>query len=126
MKRDLNLIREILLAIEAKPDTASLWPVEKMSIKGHAIAEIKYNLFLLYEAGYVAVYIEEADDELTLYAQRLTWQGHEFLDAARDNGRWKKVLSSAEAIGGLALDVLKPVLIDMARQALSVSLSIRL
>jgi hypothetical protein len=31
---------------------------------------------------------------------RLTWEGHEFLDAARDEKRWKKAMSTVKEKGG--------------------------
>ena len=31
---------------------------------------------------------------------RLTWEGHEFLDAARDSKRWSKVMETVKELGG--------------------------
>ena len=42
----------------------------------------------------------------------LTWQGHEFLDAARNDTIWRKAKKKVlETTGGLAFDVLKAALL---------------
>ena len=50
---------------------------------------------------------------------RLTWEGHEFLDAARDDTRWnaaKRTVTSTT--GGLAFEFLKAVLIHKGKELL--------
>jgi hypothetical protein len=48
----------------------------------------------------------------------LTWQGHEFLDAARNDTIWRKATGKLVAVtGGTSLEVLKELLIAGAKQA---------
>jgi hypothetical protein len=47
----------------------------------------------------------------------VTWAGHEFLEASRDEGLWLKAKKAAGAGGGMVLDVLKSVLIGLATEA---------
>ena len=47
----------------------------------------------------------------------LTWEGHEFLEASRNEGLWAKAKQAAGSTGGMVLGVLKSVLIDLATQA---------
>jgi hypothetical protein len=50
---------------------------------------------------------------------RLTWAGHEFLDAARDEQRWIKVKESVEGLGGIPFEVVRAELLEMAKQEAS-------
>ena len=78
MKRDMELIRYILLQKEAEE------PIDG----GHA--EVVYHIALLKEAGFVEAVIR--NDPLGVPSDavilKLTWAGHDFLDAARDNKIW--------------------------------------
>jgi hypothetical protein len=51
-------------------------------------------------------------------AVRLTWEGHEFLDAARDNGRWEKAKGAMSKVGGFVFDISKQLLIQYMRAEL--------
>ena len=47
----------------------------------------------------------------------LTWKGHEFVDAARNETRWKKAMGIVRDKGGsITLDVLKEPLISMIKE----------
>ena len=48
----------------------------------------------------------------------LTWEGHEFLDAARDSKNWEQAKQVGNKVGGLTLDVMKAVLIGLAKEQL--------
>lgn len=50
MKRDMNLVREILLALEE--DLSGFAP-EDMEIKGYTDEQIGYHILLLIEAGFI-------------------------------------------------------------------------
>jgi hypothetical protein len=50
---------------------------------------------------------------------RLTWEGHEFLDAARKDSLWQKAKALVlEKTGGASLELIKDVLMKLAREAL--------
>jgi len=90
MKRDMELIRKILLAVEASPSAYAPYP---LIIKGYTDTQTAYHSYLLIDAGLVHGHVSiELDSESPLAPiEKLTWAGHEFLDAARDDTRWKKV-----------------------------------
>ena len=49
-------------------------------------------------------------------AKRLTWAGHEFLEASRDDTRWEKAKEEVTGkVGGMVFEILKQVLIETAR-----------
>lgn len=83
MKRDMDLIREILLECEKQDGTGR--PI-KVAIEGRSGDEVNYHLVLLKEVGFI-----EASSVLktrfgpVLQPIRLTWSGHEFLGAARSS-----------------------------------------
>lgn len=94
MKRDLNLARAILQKIESCEDPWGLQ--EKPEISGYNSNEIAYHIKLLNEAGLI-----QGQDVSSLGPEgfdwvpgNLTWDGHEFLDAANDESIWDKAKES--------------------------------
>ena len=104
VQRNMELVRAILLKIEAAP-TEQLLDVH---ITGHTDEEISYHVMLLHKAGLV-----EAVDCSHMQANcwkplRLTWDGHEFIDAVRSDTFWKKTKSFVvEKTGTLTLEAVK-------------------
>jgi hypothetical protein len=69
---------------------------------------------LLVQAGYIEG--EEAPDGW--HASTLTWQGHEFLDAARDESRWNKAKKIVMEKGGaITFEMLKQLLLELMKSA---------
>ncbi|MBO6522226.1 MAG: DUF2513 domain-containing protein [Balneolaceae bacterium] len=99
MKRDYDLIKKILERIEEFPTTAGDYNIE---LVGYTDEEISFNSYLLDEAGLIeASFTKFADGSYELdYLNRLTWQGHEFLDNARNETVWKKTLAIVKKKGG--------------------------
>jgi len=48
----------------------------------------------------------------------LTWAGHDFLDAARNERAWEFAKRSISKVGTVAFDVTKALLIQWAKQQL--------
>ncbi|MFD2514524.1 DUF2513 domain-containing protein [Pontibacter locisalis] len=115
MRRDIDLIRKILLEVEMQ-DTLS----ENLSleIEGASKKEISYHVKLLAQAGYLEANnnsTRDSPDEWNPIC--LTWQGHEFLDAARDNTIWNKTkVRIGEKLPSITFDVLKSMLIVTLKQ----------
>lgn len=118
MKRDMDLIRDLLFYIEerGRPNAR----IDSIELDGRLNDEITEHLHLLHEAGLIdAIDFGDMGEECWL-PQRLTWEGHDFLDAARDETRWNKAKEIAGAKGGaLSFDVLKALLVKLAIGALS-------
>ena len=115
MKRDLDLIRLILLAIEAD----ALYRTGRhghfrLSIPGYHDDNVQYHLALLHEAGFLVAQVMNYD----YFVTRLTWDGHEFLDTIRNDSIWNRAKGKAlETTGGLGLSVLRDLAVLYARQA---------
>lgn len=88
MKRDMNLIRRIVLA------TADLPPFKNLSgLEGVPESEFVMHAEWLKEAGLVAATTRVGHSESEAqfaFIFRLTWAGCEFADAIRDDTLWKK------------------------------------
>jgi hypothetical protein len=109
MKRDTDLVRQILIEIEKQPFTGG-WI--RLEIDDYDCGEISYHVMLLHEAGLIlAVDTTKRNSWLPL---RLTWDGHEFLEAARDNSRWQQAKSTMmEKAGGITFEILKQLLMNL-------------
>ncbi|MGC2742832.1 MAG: DUF2513 domain-containing protein [Candidatus Angelobacter sp.] len=101
MKRDMDLVRELLLEIDNAPELdGQRWlPGENISIEGCSPEEICYHLNMLVEAGYITGKIAMAMPVIS----KLTWQGHELLDDIRDPDIWAKTKEKAKAISGIGI-----------------------
>ena len=107
MKRDMDIVRRILLAVE-EADA----PVE--ALEGLDDSVFSYHAAILVEAGLVRGDAPTYGDTLQPFGASifsLTWSGHEFLDAARNESVWQKATGTARAKGlSVTLDVLKELL----------------
>lgn len=110
MKRDMELIRGLLLQVEGEeePDL-SKWTEEQQV----------YHMALLIEADLVHGATAEGSmgETVAAHAIRLTWDGHEFLEAARDDTVWKKAREQiAKAGGHVTLPILTALLTQFLKQ----------
>lgn len=105
MQRDMDLIRDLLRAIEQNPtmdgstDFAIAEP-EHVGISGHSMEEVSYHLRLLSQAGFID------SSAHGLIIRGLTWDGHEFLDNIKNDNIWSKVKQQAATVSGVGLKVL--------------------
>ena len=98
MKRNMDLIREILLAIEEQHEYG---PIYGLTIPGHSINEIAYHCQLLYEHGFIDSYDDLSGDEEVqdIAVGGLTWEGADYLEEVRDNTRWGKAKKTMKEKG---------------------------
>jgi len=90
MKRDMDLLRSILIKVESCEDPSGL---DRMpAVEGYDEAEVSYHMTLLHDAGLVkALVSDESGAPYPEFLQiNLTWDGHEFLSVAKDDSVWKK------------------------------------
>jgi len=118
MKRDIDLIRKILIYLEEKPDDRV---VQEIHLEGYSTKEIQYHFILMDEAGFIRCEREKSsstdDRVIRVYPFSLTWQGHEFLEASRNDTFWKKAKDTVKSkAGALPIEVLKALLISMAKE----------
>lgn len=89
MKRDMDLVRLILLEIEAQYKSTAIY---NLQIDGYDIETIAYHCKILHEAGLISAYkAQYADNRLYSFGVgSLTWEGNDYLDKVRDNSVWRK------------------------------------
>lgn len=123
MQRDMDLIRELLLSIETTDEI----PKCHQSSEDEA-RRLNFHLLLLREAKLVAGFeIEQINADCCAVVPksrpRLTWAGHEFLDAARSDTIWRSVKSRLGGVAGtVSFAVLTQILIDAAKEQLGMKL----
>ena len=122
MKRDMDLARDILFAIEQNEDVPLGWI--DLNIPGRSSEEVAYHVLILAEAGLIEAHPLSTHSGFDYRPKRLTWQGHEFLDTARSNTLWERAKKETlKQTGGLSLDLLKAALLHFGKQALYISTS---
>lgn len=109
MKRDWDLVREILLAVEMLPDSEST--LDEGCIENRLREEVSYHFRLMYEAGLIDAIDAGALSGDFYIPTSLTWEGHELLDKIRQQSSWNKVKGLVKEKGlDLSYDVLKVAL----------------
>ena len=113
MKRDMGLIRELLLKLEVIEkstfDIVTIGSSEpEIAVEGYSVDQADYHMSLLYEAGLITSGTDtDAMMDGTWIFRRLTWSGHDFLETVRDPEVWKRTKSGASKLGGLAFEGIK-------------------
>jgi Hypothetical protein (DUF2513) len=107
MKRDMDLVRDLLLHIEEDPRFdgarwARIDAPEDIGITGHSTEEVAYHLDMLVEAGLLRGSI--GLDKMPAIS-KLTWEGHEFLDNIRDHGIWSKTKARLAGLPSVAISI---------------------
>ena len=105
MKRDMDLIRELLLKIEAlkiRQGETLFFDVQGLQVQGYEPDEVAYNLELLFEAGF----LKGQGGADTFGIAGLTWNGHELLDDIRDPEIWRKTKERAKSVASVGLGFL--------------------
>ncbi len=106
MKRDMDLIRNILLEIE-KQDINSTY-INNIAVDGHTPMEIMQHVKLMEDHGLIrdCTY----DLSYNTYVRTITWEGYDFLEKIRDHTTWEKTKKIIVQKGlPLVLDTVKTV-----------------
>ena len=120
MKRNMDLIRLVLLRIETKENSTALYAPD-LQIDGYTNEEIAYSCKLLYEAGYVSDYKPfYADDTLCNFGVGdMTWKGQDYLESVRDNTRWGEIKKIAK---GKGIPLMFNTVIDISKKLIKAAL----
>jgi hypothetical protein len=115
MKRDWDIIRTILVRVEEiSPDEGAL---QLSAFAPEQAASVSYHMELLIEAGLVSGKMSKTlgPGPYNFIVMRLTWQGHEFIDAIRNDTVWQKTKKSFLTNGiSMTFDLVKSVATDIA------------
>ena len=117
MKRDLDLARKILLAIE-EDEKATGRGLVSIRIEDCSEEQISYHVKLLHEAGLIEAIDRSGGARFCWEAKNITWDGHEFLDSARNETLWRKAKEELKKTGNLSFQILGEMLLSLARNQL--------
>lgn len=113
MKRDFDLIRQILRDAEGMPAMSMLSNIAPLGgtafrYEGRDPQVVAEHVQLLIEAGLLNGKVSPGmEGGAYIQVQRLTWKGHDFLDAMKDESIWAQAKESIlKPVGGVAFDVL--------------------
>jgi hypothetical protein len=124
MKLDKDLVRVILLAIEAHDQAPLGWMTLK--VDGYTSELVSYHVMLLHEAGFIHAEKLGGLNKFKWEPKRLTYQGHEFLDTVRDGDVWELTKAGAEKVGSASLGLMLELGKAYCKQALKDRLGIEL
>ena len=114
MKRDMDLVRLLLLAIEEVHDGTG--QQVKIPSFDRPEAEVTEHLFLLLDAGFIDGVDTSHMGGRELIVRRMTFAGYDFLDSIRDEEIWKKTKVGAGAAGGFTVELLKDLAKGLIKQ----------
>jgi hypothetical protein len=113
MKRDMDLMRAMLLRVEETP-YGQFW---SGGIENYTHEQLYYHVQLAIETGLIEGGLLDPDG---FYVRKLTYEGHEFLDAARSETMWNKAKDTLQKnAGALTLEGLKAALSLLMKHAAS-------
>ena len=111
MKRDMDLIRALLIAVDDAP-TPELQVLPDLPPADDD--EIAYHARLLIQAGFLTA-IDISDNAQERYQDlSVTWEGHEFLESVRDPQIWSATKDGAKKLGSWSIGVIA----DLAKGAI--------
>lgn len=123
MKRDMDLVRQILLWAEAK-DAGRLYRLD-VEIDGYDHLTVAKHVELMQDRGLVEANVlgfQEHGGAFEAKIERITWDGYEFLDLARNTSIWTGTMDEMKSRGvGFSIDVAKAILIAKVKAALGIS-----
>ena len=116
MKRDMDLIRKLALHIES---TASECLSSAIKLDGFTDEQIMYHCQLMSDAGLIestpSMQRDVRYSDLIIF--RLSWSGHEFVDAARNDTIWNTVNEHVKKTAiSVTFDGLKSILRQAGQQ----------
>ncbi|MEB0283819.1 DUF2513 domain-containing protein [Sphingomonas sp. 10B4] len=132
MKRDMELIREIMLQLEVWPmemgDAISMTPeAMQAEIPDRDLAEINHHMDLIRSAGFIDTGGAGSSGPMFGFIfMGLTMSGHDFLDSVRSPEVWRRTKAGAEKVGGVGLSVIVEMAKAYGKQVITEKLGITL
>jgi len=117
MKRDMDLIRKIILAARDTDGYLQGLPGVDQKTFGHHVAWIA-------EAGLAHCQVQWGGDgpvstPILAFVERLTWAGHDFADSIKDETIWSKATEMViKPTASFTFDILKDVISNLIRSSI--------
>lgn len=92
MRRDVELIRKLILAVEESPSARA---PRDLTIEGYTDEEVGYHAYLIGQQGLAVVANNSTrGNKLSAIILNLTAAGHDFADASRNATVWNTVIAT--------------------------------
>lgn len=100
MKRDMELVRTILLTLAAVPEGQHI--PNPLVIDGHSEQAVGHHVSLMGQAGLLKVADITATDNVCSQALPLeiTWKGHDFIETMQSQEVWERTKQAMKEAGG--------------------------
>jgi hypothetical protein len=119
MKRDMDLVRDILLAVEKE---TSGFAFESPEVNGYSKEQIVYHIYIMVQGGLIEAQptqTQAAVIPMDFSFINLTWAGHEFIDTARNEGVWKNAKTIVgEKLGTISVGAMTQLLSSLVKSQL--------
>ncbi len=115
MKRDMELVRKMILAVE---DSPTGYAPDDLRIDGYTDDQLAYHAYLAIEGGLAkgAITTHMGSSSPSGQIVSLTWEGHDFAATAREDSRWRRAMRIIQEKGaGATIDIVKDVLLRLTR-----------
>ena len=120
MKRDINLLRSILLQVEHEGNPEEPL-IHSIAIEGYDQPLVNEHVKLLIESGYLEGELKYSTNNRILLAavRGLTPKAYDLLDNIRNDGLWRRILEKVASTTGTAS---LPIIENFAYQVVSSAL----
>jgi hypothetical protein len=118
MKRDIDLVRKLLFAIESTEFSSRL---ENPVIEGYDQVTVDHHVYLMSEAGLVdAIPIDSfgSGPHKRAAARALTWAGHDAVEVLRNDTVWTKTKAAVARVGGASMQMVIEVASSIVKHQL--------
>jgi len=108
----MNLVRKILLAMEADPAGYAM----SIVVDGYDQKTVGYHVYLMAQAKLITAndFTSMAEDTPNWAPLSLTWEGDEFLAASREPVIWERAFGLAKSVGNTAFPIIMQALTKAA------------
>lgn len=114
--RDILLLCEKSLKLDDNGEMNSLSSQDlSVSLPKYKLAEIKYTVLKLEEAGLVNATIISPDGFLVMDFRLcdISYDGHEFIESIRNDNNWGKVKALASKVGSYSISTLQQIAVSV-------------
>jgi hypothetical protein len=119
MKRDMELVRKIVFALEGFEHGQLL---AMLPVDGYTEEQVLYHAYIMKQAGLLEGSACRTLNTPGVKPSNLTWDGHDFADAARNDAMWNQAKSKiAATVGTVAISVLIDYLKQLAKEKLGIA-----
>lgn len=122
MKRDMDLVRDILLMVESADKALGLNDMHKLKYEPNII---DYHVELLIQHNFLDAEAKHDwnGDVIFLNIEGVTWEGQDFLESMRNPTLWEKAKSTLVKSGAPAsFEVIKYACIEVAKIGIKAAL----